>query len=305
MKLIPNLSLIILLIFTGWATNLSAQGCSDAGFCTIDGLKPQGSDSTSSIKTQIKIGVFIGKADHAIFASGAYVEFNKQVNDKLGFDLKLTSLAQSGNGISTFGVSDVYANLKYKLTHSFTGVVGIKIPLMRANKSLDGLPLPMDYQASLGTFDLVVGLGYKWKGIELVAAWQQPLTQNDNQFFSSVYPEESELRRFQSTHKFQRKGDVLLRLSYPIKLGEKWKFTPSILPIYHLGNDLFTDELDVEREIEGSEGLTLNGNLYLDYQLNAKNSLQLNTGSPFIVRDERPDGLTRSYIITLEYKFKF
>lgn len=295
----------VLLILSGWSMSSLAQGCSDAGFCTIDGLKPQGGDSTQKFTNQIKVGAFIGKADHAIFASGAYVEFNKQVNEKLGFDLKLTTLAQSGNGISTFGVGDVYANLKYKISESFTGVAGIKIPLMQANNSLNDLALPMDYQASLGTFDLIVGLGYKVKGLELVAAWQQPLTQNDNQFFSSLYPEDSELRRFQSTHKFNRKGDVLLRLSYPIKLGDKWKFTPSLLPIYHLGNDSYTDELDMKREIEGSEGLTLNGNLYLDYQLNAQNSLQLNTGSPLIVRDARPDGLTRSYIITLEYRFKF
>lgn len=78
-----------------------------------------------------------------------------------------------------------------------------------------------------------------------------------------------------------------------------------MLPIYHLTNDKFTDELNIKREIEGSQGLTLNGNVYFDYEFNAKSSLQLNVGMPFVVRDARPDGLTRSFIANLEYRIKF
>jgi hypothetical protein len=88
-------------------------------------------------------------------------------------------------------------------------------------------------------------------------------------------------------------------------LSKNLKLTPSVLSIYHLSNDKFTDEFNVEREIIGSEGLTLNGNVFLDYQINQKNGIQVNFGIPFIVRDTRPDGLTRSFITNLEYKIKF
>ena len=44
---------------------------------------------------------------------------------------------------------------------------------------------------------------------------------------------------------------------------------------------------------------------YLDYEINSKNIIQLNLGMPFIVRDIRPDGLTRSFIANIEYKIKF
>ena len=70
-------------------------------------------------------------------------------------------------------------------------------------------------------------------------------------------------------------------------------------------NDKYTDELNVEKEILGSQGLTLNGNIYFDYEVDSKNALQLNLGAPFIVRDSRPDGLTRSFIANLEYRIKF
>ena len=163
----------------------------------------------------------------------------------------------------------------------------------------------MDYQPSLGTFDLIFGMGYKIAGFQFVAAIQQPLTQNDNQFFSSNYPLGSKLRKFQSTNQFKRSGDVLLRVSYPFTFKEKYKLTPSLLPIYHLSEDKYTDELNIEREISGSQGLTLNANLYFDYEISSTSVLQLNVGFPFIVRESRPDGLTRSSIATLEYKISF
>ena len=92
----------------------------------------------------------------------------------------------------------------------------------------------------------------------------------------------------------------MLRASYPVNIGDKFKLTPGILPVYHLQNDRYTDIAGVEKEIEGSLGLTLNGNVYFDYFINSMNAVQLNMGMPFIVRQSRPDGLTRHFILTLE-----
>ena len=69
--------------------------------------------------------------------------------------------------------------------------------------------------------------------------------------------------------------------------------------------EIFPDEFNDKKEIIGSQGLTLNGNAYLDYEINSKNIIQLNLGIPFIVRDIRPDGLTRSFIANIEYRIKF
>ena len=281
------------------------QGCSDAGFCTINSFKPNSTDSIKETINQLKIGVFFGKADHSIFVYGSYIEYNRLINDEFSVDIKLTSLAQNGNDISEFGFSDLFINVTYNVNKKIKLILGAKVPFSLANRSLNDLPLPMDYQSSLGTFDLIFGVGYQIKRLQFVAAIQQPITQNDNQFLASSYPLNSELSVFQSTNKFKRSGDVLLRISYPINLSKNFKLTPSILPIYHLSNDKYTDELNMEREIAGSQGLTLNGNLYLDYKINKMMGLQLNVGSPFIVRESRPDGLTRSFIANLEYKIKF
>lgn len=281
------------------------QGCSDAGFCTINSFKPNSTDSSKLVNNQLKMGAFYGKADHAIAVYGSYIEYKRILNEQFGLDVKLTTISQNGNGISTFGLSDFFVNASYKASESLIFTLGTKIPLSDANNAKNNLPLPMDYQASLGTLDLIFGIGYEIKKIQFVAAIQQPLTQNNNQFIATDYPSNSALSTFQSTNKFQRSGDVLLRVSYPINITSKLKLTPSVLPIYHLTNDKYTDEFGVNKEISGSDGLTLNGNAYLDYELNSNNIIQLNVGAPFIVRESRPDGLTRSFIANIEYRVKF
>jgi hypothetical protein len=292
-------------MFTFGATYSYGQGCSDAGFCTINSFKPNSADSTEVLNNQFKFGAFNGKADNSISVYGNYLEYNRQLNKKFGLDAKLTTIAQNGNGISTFGLSDIFVNANFKANENLKLTLGAKIPLSNSSKTYENLPLPMDFQASLGTFDLIFGIGYEIKKIQFVVAIQQPLTQNNNQFISTNYPINSELRKFQSTNKFERSGDILLRVSYPININSKFKLTPSVLPIYHLTNDKYTDEFNLKKEIKGSQGLTLNGNAYLDYEINSKNIIQLNVGMPFIVRDNRPDGLTRSFIANIEYKIKF
>lgn len=281
------------------------QGCSDAGFCTLNSFKPNSTDSSEVLNNQFKIGAFFGKADNSISVYGNYLEYNRQLNDKFGIDAKLTTLGQNGNGISELGLSDIFVNANFKASKNLIITLGAKLPLSLSDKESENLPLPMDYQSSIGTFDLLFGIGYELQKIQFVVAIQQPLTQNENQFIATNYPSDSKLRTFQSTNKFQRSGDILFRVSYPFSLNSKIKLTPSILPIYHLTNDSYTDELDVKREIIGSKGLTLNGNIYLDYEINRKSIIQFNFGIPFIVRDSRPDGLTRSLIANLEYRIKF
>lgn len=286
------------------ALSLNGQGCSDAGFCTLNSFKPNTNRDTSIHPNQLKAGVSAGRADKSVSVLGAYVEYVRQLA-KIELSAKVATLAQNGHGISTFGLSDVYLNAGYKPNKKTKLTIGAKIPLSDGNKLKNNLPLPMNYQSSLGTFDLILGLGYEIKRWQLVAGLQQPLTQNKNGFLSDREPMNSPLKQFQSTNQFIRSGDVLLRVSYPLHPKSKLKVTPSLLPIYHLHNDKFTNLSGEQQEIQGSQGLTFNVNAYLDYELNRKNSVQLNIGAPIIVRDSKPEGLNRSFVANVEYRVTF
>ncbi len=294
-----------LAIFCIFLVQFSAQsqGCSDAGVCTLNALKPTG--STELTRNHFKIGYTNGLADYDISVNGGYLEYGRMFSKRFGIDVKVAALGQSGNNISEFGSSDFYLNGKYGFNEKTAVTLGAKIPLNKADKQMNGLGLPMDYQSSLGTFDLILGISHSVGRFHLVAAYQQPLTQNENTFLAEAYDPTSKLREFQSTNQFERAGDVLLRVSYPFHFGEKLRITPSLLPIYHLADDKFTDSAGKQQSIEGSNGFTLNGNVYVDYSVGKNGNLQLSLASPFIVREARPDGLTRGYVVGLEYGVNF
>ena len=45
--------------------------------------------------------------------------------------------------------------------------------------------------------------------------------------------------------------------------------------------------------------------LFLDYNMNSNNIIQITMGRPIVTRVNRPDGLTRQFILNMEYSFKF
>ena len=296
----------LLLILTTVSTNLSfGQGCSDAGFCTMNNLKPQEHDSTALFSNQIKASISIGKADHNIIVISNSLEYNRELNEKLSLDFKVTSLSQNGNGVSVVGLSDFLFAGNYKISESISLTLGGKIPLDNSVNTHKGIPLSLDYQSSLGSYDVIAGVGIMLNGLQIVSAVQAPLIQNNNTYVPFIKPELFE--DFSAEMIFEdytRSADVLLRFSYPLELGKKIILSPSLLPIYHLSNDKYT-YLGSEQEIEGSKGLTFNVNAYFVYLVNNHHSIQFNVGAPLIVRDARPDGLTRNYIGTVEYRYRF
>ncbi|MBN8697850.1 MAG: hypothetical protein J0L87_15070 [Bacteroidetes bacterium] len=306
------LSLLVLLCIHASAFS---QGCSDAGFCTAESFKPNtviinntdsvGTNNSDVLKNIFKISLSTGTADRNITIYGANIEYSRILTENLGLNIKLASLSQSGKEHTTASLSDIYINGNYKLNNLINFSLGVKLPLNNANEKEGTIPLPMDYQSSLGTVDAIAGLALVYNKLKIVVAAQQPVKQNNNSFLQTDHDSTSEFYSFQSTNKYIRKGDVLLRVAYMIPIGKKIIITPSVLPIYHLQNDEYTDRTGVKRTIDGSEGLTLNGNLVLEYHPNQKNGFEISFGTPFITRKVRPDGLTRKYVLAIEYKYNF
>jgi hypothetical protein len=298
----------LLLVFTILSASLSlvnAQGCSDAGLCTIDALKPEAENFAEQPKNKLNVGLSVGAADYNISAYGGYIGYKRFFGQRLSIDAKLTFLAQNGNEISVGGPGDVFANINYQLSQAFIITAGAKIPLNKADRELDGLPLPMDYQSSLGTFDFLAGIRYNPNKWQMAFAVQIPLVQNENQFFPGFYDPLSLLATIQATNGFERQPDVLFHISRSFELTDKLTLIPGLLPIYHLDEDLFTDIDGVKKSIPGSEGLTLNATLYLNYEISESGALEFNLGFPLVVREARPDGLTRSFVFGIAYSDSF
>lgn len=311
MKKIFQLILLLVACFLS-AINMNAQGCSDAGVCTLHSIKnnAEGHESKEGKNNDLMLGFGYGIGERSTNNYTWYAEYTRSLSARTSLTGKLSYAAISGELASTSGFGDLFLSVnhafdvKRKWQKSF--VVGVKLPFDGADLVENGIHLPMPYQTSLGTIDLVLALNYNRKNFGATLALQQPLkARNENKFLASDYPGEPLAPLYWPSNEFERKGDLVGRVSYNFKTNNRFSIRPSLLGIYHLGNDTYEDANKMRRAIFNSTGLTLNGNLFFDYRLKNGNGFELSLGAPFIVREERPDGLTRRFVASLEYQFSF
>jgi hypothetical protein len=283
----------------------NAQGCSDGGFCSLK--YHAGGDAA---KNSVAIGNVIGGGDGNTFINTTYIAFTRQLHKNVYWDTKLTANYASGALGSNFNVGDVFTNISVAAwqspsqTKAFNFLAGVKIPLTQANDKARNLPLPMAYQSSLGTFDVIFGGSYKTNNWEFTQAWQVPLTKQNKNTFIKEFSTAS--KDFPSSNNIQRKADALFRVAYNFKREKsKFSFKPNILAIYHTGEDSYENTVGKRELLKGSQGLTLNLNVIAKYMLTQKQSLELSVAAPAVVRDIRPDGLTRTFTAGIEYKISF
>lgn len=298
-------TILLLAILLSLYSNLLAQGCSDAGFCTVHGLN---ADNTGTLlENNVRVGINNGKGDNEINIWSTFLEYDRKFGKNFSLGTKITYISESTPSLSNSGASDIFLSGNYTTDNNLNFVAGVKIPLNSADEKFDSIDvgLPMGFQTSLGTFDLILGIGYRIKDFKVDLGYQQPLSQNSNTYLSTSFPQGAPFGAYQSTNKFERKPDVLLRAAYDIKASKNWIFTPSILPIFHVGNDEFTDSSGTVQVIDGSEGLTLNASILIQYVINQNNAIVFGAAAPLVTRDSRPDGLGRKFLFNLDYKISF
>ena len=293
-------------------SNSNAQGCSDAGVCSLHSIKnnAEGHESKDGKNNDISIGFAYGKGERSTNNYAGYLEYTRSITKRTSVTGKLGYSFINGELANTNGPTDLFLSVNHafdlnkKWQKSF--VVGLKLPFDGADIIKNGIHLPMPYQTSLGTTDLVLAVNYNRKKFGATLALQQPLQAiNENKFLPGDYPNEPLALNYWPTNEFERKADIVGRVSYSFKKGERFSIRPSLLGIYHISNDSYVDDAKNRRPLYNSLGLTLNGNLFVDYRSKNGNGFELSLGAPFIVRDQRPDGLTRSFVASLEYQFSF
>jgi hypothetical protein len=209
------------------------------------------------------------------------------------------------------GLGDLYLSTVYSLSKRkkwLTSILlGLKLPLNSGNIKVDGKSLPMQYQSSLGTVDIITGLSVSSKHWLFATGLQLPITGSNKNSFIPVYWNSVDADKYIPTNDFNRKADVLLKAVYVIGSAKKLNLNVGLLGIYHVEEDTYIDGNLSNNPIEltGSQGLTLNLISSLRYNISRKFSLGLSAGVPLVVRDIRPDGLTRKFSISPEFIFQF
>ena len=211
----------------------------------------------------------------------------------------------NGGKFCQFGDAFLIGNYTFKEKNKkqWSAILGFKFPFTASNLKINGYSLPLDYQSSLGTIDLFLGTNWHYKHWDFNGALQLPFVNlNKNSYFKEYGGTDD----FPSTNLLKRKPDALVKATYSIKTtNKKFTFKPNVLFIYHLGEDSFENIFGQRENITGSDGLTINGNLITSYAVSKQSRLELSLATPFVVRDIRPDGLTRSFVTGLQYQYSF
>ncbi len=323
---------IFLFLKTSWISilflildnQLFAQGCSDAGFCTMGAMKPnQAFNRKMDIRLQsIEISQGYGFAKFGTHIWATTIDANFSFNTKTMFQAKIPYMVTSGRLGDTRGMSDISLSLTRNVfnneQYQISVTIGTKIPTNRSDMTNreTGAPLPMYYQTSLGTYDLIFGASLISRDWLFAVGYQQALNANNNQFIrnlqvandgnSAIIPEAKLL--YPPAPQILRGKDVMMRVERNFRFA-RFNFFVGILPIYRLTKDTIVLPSTGKRvEVQGSSGLAFTMLTGFGYQFSANSGIKFLYGKKEldgISRVTNPDGLSREWVVSVGYLYRF
>ena len=290
-----------------------SQGCSDAGFCTMGAMKPdQPFNKKIALRLRsMEISFYRGTTPLTPIIYVASADFNFSLASKTSFQLKVPFQAVRGQLANTSGLGDISLCITRTLltTEKFdiNFSIGGKIPSNNSSKDIDGLPLPMYYQTSLGTYDFITGFSVISRKWLFATGVQHPFNKNENQFLWQAWQgtsEEAYINRYNQSKELGRGTDIMLRVERNWRFS-RINFSLGLLPIYRISNDEISLANGSLVQPKGAKGLALSGIVTAGYSFNVKSGIKLLAGHKIIQRDTNPDGLTREFVSTIGYYYRF
>lgn len=287
-----------------------AQGCSDAGGCSIQSMKSAGQTDTT-YKNNLAIGYGVGMGIKKTMVHTALVEWDHAFCKTFSLQVKLPLLITQGDLGTYTGLGDLLLSLNYgkklnddlKLNFSLGG----KIATSNSNmKNADGLALPMVYQTSLGTYDLIYSLGLNYKTWLLGIGFQQVIHHNNqNNYNDTLWTSGSVGASFPQSHELKRGNDLIVRFEKKFEI-KKLEPVLGLLYLNRFKGDGYLSRTTNEYIYDpGTKGSTLNIYLGSKYKLNDKNAIDFVYTQPVVFRTVSADGLLRKFVFNLKYTYQF
>ncbi|OJJ21254.1 hypothetical protein BKI52_11860 [marine bacterium AO1-C] len=310
-------SFLLILTLSGLVVHSGyTQGCSDAGFCTMGAMKP---DQQYSKRIPLKlrtlgVSYYQGKSTLTPVIRSVTFDLDFKLGNKGALQVKVPYMWVQGSLGRTAGVSDislsytrnVYRNYNFDINIT----VGAKIPTNNSNLEDGdrGRDLPMYYQTSLGSYDVVFGASLISKNWLFAVGYQQALNRNQNRFAWGEwgdYPFPSYIRDYDMGMNLQRGTDVMLRVERNFRFS-RFNFNVGVLPIYRITKDEVMNPMTGQRvKLDNTTGLALSALAGVGYAFNVSSSIKLMYGYKFTDREVNPDGLTRDNVLTVSYLLNF
>jgi len=269
---------------------LKSQGCSDAGVCSIHAYhgSAENKESRSSLELSLSQTAELGEKGTLYFHSIVGVTWSKgRFNHRVMVPYRV--MVYDGGGYS--GISDLTISSTFRWSEKWRSTVGMKLPPNSANNTgRNREPLPMALQASLGTYDFLASVTFSSNQWQVSGGWQHPFGENDNAFVpNGQFPD------FTTSVNLDRGDDVMIRADrFLQRPNGHWQL--ALVNVYRLSEDKADGQ-----SIDGSKGLSMNVYAAKYWHYPKGSDLKLAAAIPLVVRQVRPDGLTRSFIISLTW----
>ena len=321
-------SIFTVLLGILFSVQVLAQGCSDAGFCTMGAMKPdQAYSKKINFKLRsIEVSQYRGSTTLSPMVYVANLDVSVGISQKTGFQIKLPYQWTTGNFGEAAGMGDISVSLTHNV-HRFknfelNATVGMKIPsnnsdLVSQGRKVpgsEGLVLPMYYQVSLGSWDIIAGaslINEKWL---FAIGYQNALTANNNTFkwgeWDPIYQDGQAIdyvHAYARATKLKRGSDIMMRVERNFRFA-RYSFNIGLLPIYRITHDQRIDSpsgVGEYVEVDGTTGLALSALAGFGYNFNINNTVKFTYGRKLMQRDVNPDGLTRHDVMIIAYLFRF
>lgn len=293
-----------------------AQGCSDAGFCTMGAMRPnQSFSSKGTIKLRsVEVQQYVGVTKFHDVILTSLADINVGIGSRGSAQLKLPFTFVSGSLANTNGLADISYSYTYALisnnTFQLSGTLGGKIPTNHSDKtSADNRPLPMYYQTSLGTYDIVAGLSFITRKWLLAAGYQQALNKNNSEFRWSEWAGSSQLPtalEYPVSWNLQRGKDIMFRVERNFR-STKWNAYLGVLTIYRITRDEVsrgTEQNNFRVKVDGTTGPAITALTGIGYRFSTAVAIKGMFGLKLHSREFNPDGLSREYVSSLSIEIR-
>lgn len=311
MKLFSRFGLTAAALFMSWGS--MAQGDSDPGMSTVGALRsgsvqPMGQYLYESEKTQLTVSHAMANGERGVVIQNPRLGMRIPLLSDGYLDLRMEMQAVYGELADIAGLGDLMVAYTYRippvetpLTWQFTG--GFKLATGNATLT-DGKnrPLPMAYQPSWGTTDLILGVNmWVQRYFSVALGYQQPIINYNDNLYTGFSADNEILysdRDYPLSKRLYRFGDLMLRAEGHYS-GDRAGISAGPLLFYHLGDDLYEYVDGRTYAHEGSKGFSLNvsGNAFVRFGRYGSWKLELSGGLPLFARDVHPDGSMRSWIL--------
>jgi hypothetical protein len=308
----------LLLFFLFFYQLLLAQGCSDAGFCTMGAMRPnQHFRPRLNIRLRsVEVTQYYAHTKFGDNILSRIVDLNLGISRKTSIHLKVLHTDVWGRLPTNRGFGDISLSVTYTVFSSekfqLNATLGTKIPLNKANQTHEDslgneFSYTTYYQTSLGTYDIIAGLSLSNRNWLFAIGYQQALTRNDNQFVKTTWTDTQYSKRafaYPDSKEIIRGIDGMFRIERNQRFS-RFNTYLGILGIYRFTPDVYENRFGIRKSFPETQGMTWNLITGAGYQFSAKMGIKLMGGFKLYERERNADGLSRDVVLTLSFERRF